>query len=203
MIAGPYAAFVLLVTTLMLIPGPNVALIAANSLAHGARFGLVTVAGTSAAMVVQLTLTALSLSALIGAAAELFEWLRWFGVVYLVALGAASWRRPAADLAKTTAGAGALGAIFARGFVVSLTNPKTLLFYVALFPQFVDARAPAGPQIAVLAVTFLVIALVVDSGWALLAARLRAFLAMRGRLANRLAGSLLIGAALGLALARR
>ncbi len=203
MIAGHYAAFVLVVTTLMLIPGPNVALIAANSLAHGARFGLVTVAGTSAAMVVQLALTALSMSALIGGAARLFEMLRWFGVVYLVALGAASWRRPAADLAGTQAEAGALGAIFARGFVVSLTNPKTLLFYVAFFPQFVDARAPAAPQIAVLAVTFLVIALVVDSGWALLAARFRAFPAMRGRLANRLAGALLIGAALGLALARR
>src|SRR5580692_2954791 len=91
-----YAAFVAAATILMLIPGPNVALIVANSLAHGARFGLTTVAGTAAAMVVQLALTVLGLSTLLGELGNAFEWLRWIGVGYLVWLGVSAWRAPPA-----------------------------------------------------------------------------------------------------------
>ena len=74
-----YAAFVAAVTILMLIPGPNVALIVANSVARGARYGLLTVAGASAAMVVQLALTALGMTTLLGALAQGFAVLRWIG----------------------------------------------------------------------------------------------------------------------------
>ena len=198
-----YSAFVAAVVVLMLIPGPNVALIAANSIAHGARYGLMTVAGTSAAMVLQLALTGLGMTTLMGELARAFEILRWLGVAYLIWLGVTAWRRPAIDLTKTRPQAREKSAIFGRGFLVSLTNPKTLLFYAAFFPQFVDASAPAAPQIVLLAATFLVIAVVVDSGWALLAARVRDFLALNGRLRKRLTGGFFLGAALGLALARR
>jgi threonine/homoserine/homoserine lactone efflux protein len=200
---GLFSAFALAVTILMLIPGPNVALIAANSIAHGARYGLMTVAGTSSAMVLQLALTGLGMTALLGELAHAFEILRWLGVAYLVWLGVNAWRQPAVDLTKMRPQARQTNVIFGRGFLVSLTNPKTLLFYAAFFPQFIDAGAPAAPQMLVLAATFLVIAVVVDSGWALLAARFREFLALNGRLRNRLTGGLMMGAALGLALARR
>jgi threonine/homoserine/homoserine lactone efflux protein len=198
-----YAAFVAATAILMLIPGPNVALIAANSIAHGARYGLLTVAGTTAAMVVQLGLTALGMTALLGDLARALEVLRWVGVAYLLWLGINAWRAPAADLTKTAPQPRLPRAIFLRGFLVSLTNPKTLLFYAAFFPQFLDANAGLAPQIAMLAATFLAIALIVDSGWALLAARFRGLLAVNGRLRNRLTGGLLIGAGLGLALARK
>lgn len=198
-----YAAFVAAVTILMLIPGPNVALIVANSLAHGARYGLVTVAGTSAAMVVQLGLTALGMTAALDALAQGFEILRWLGVAYLVFLGLRVWRARPIALAHTPPDPAAARAMFLRGFLVSLTNPKTLLFYAAFLPQFVDASQSIGRQLAILSVTFVGLALVLDSGWALLAARLRAVLDVRGRWLNRLAGGLLMGAGLGLALARR
>ncbi len=198
-----YLAFVAAVTILMLIPGPNVALIVANSLAHGARFGLVTVAGTSAAMVVQLALTALGMTTLLGALAQGFEILRWLGVAYLVFLGVRAWRAPALDLKRARPEPRAARAIFLRGFLVSLTNPKTLLFYAAFLPQFLDVSANVGGQLAILSVTFVALALVLDGGWALLAARLRGVLAVNGRLRNRLTGSLLMGAGLGLALARK
>jgi len=198
-----YAAFVLATTILMLIPGPNVALIVANSLAHGARFGLTTVAGTTAAMVVQLALTGLGMTTLLGRLASAFEALRWLGVVYLLWLGLNAWRAPATDLTKTAPEPRSPRAIFARGFLVSLTNPKTLLFYTAFFPQFLTPGAAMVGQIAILATTFLVVAVVVDSGWALLAARFRGALGVNGRLRNRLTGGLLMGAGLGLALARR
>ena len=72
-----YFAFILASAILMLIPGPNVALIVANSVAHGYRYGLLTVAGTSSAMLIQLTLTGLGMSEMMGGLASVFEWLRW------------------------------------------------------------------------------------------------------------------------------
>jgi homoserine/homoserine lactone efflux protein len=198
-----YAAFVLAAAVLILIPGPNVALIVANSLAWGPRYGLLTVAGTSSAMVLQLALTALGMTALLGILAEWFEWLRWIGVAYLVWIGVQQWRAAPVDLTRTAPQPRSRREIFAHGFLISLTNPKTLLFYAAFFPQFVVAERDAGPQIAVLSLTFLAVAVLLDGAWAVLAARSRGALAMRGRLRNRLTGGLLIGAGLGLALARK
>jgi threonine/homoserine/homoserine lactone efflux protein len=198
-----YIAFVVATTVLMLIPGPNVALIVANSIAHGARYGLVTVAGTASAMVVQLALTGLGMTTLLGELARAFEVLRWIGVAYLLWLGFNAWRAPSTDLTRTAPQPRAVRGIFLRGFLVSLTNPKTLLFYTAFFPQFIDPRSAIAPQIAALAATFIVVALVVDSGWGLLAARFRGVLGVNGKLRNRLTGGLLMGAGVGLALARR
>ena len=85
---------------------------------------------------------------------------------------------------------------------MSLTNPKTLLFYGAFFPQFVAPGRAVGPQLWVLSLTFMAVALLVDTGWALAAGRARTVLAKRGRLRNRLSGGVLIGAGAALALAR-
>src|ERR687890_1160482 len=95
-----FFAFVLAVTILMLIPGPNVALIIANSVAYGARYGLLTVAGTSSAMLIQLSITAFGMTELLGMLGSWFEWLRWIGVAYLVYLGIGQWRAPAVDLTR-------------------------------------------------------------------------------------------------------
>jgi threonine/homoserine/homoserine lactone efflux protein len=198
-----YLAFVAATVVLMLIPGPNVALIVANSMAHGTRAGLTTVAGTSAAMVPQLALTVLGMSAALSVLATWFETLRWLGVLYLVYLGVKEWRAPAVDLLATKPEPKSPRAIFLRGFLVSLTNPKTLLFYGAFFPQFVSAGGDTSAQLALLAVTFLVLAVLLDGTWAVLAGRARPFLASRGQLRNRLSGTLLVTAALGLALARK
>lgn len=203
MSAELYLAFVAACVILIVIPGPNVALIVANSVAHGARYGLVTVAGTSSAVVVHLALTVLGASAVLGFLAASFDWLRWLGVAYLVWLGIAAWRAPAVDLAEVGPQARSMRLIFGRGLLVGLTNPKTLLFYGAFFPQFIVPGPGAPDQLLLLALTFLVIAVVLDGAWALLAARLRALLVTHVRLRNRLTGGLLVGAGVGLALARR
>ena len=195
-------AFIATVTVLMLMPGPNVALIVANSMAYGARYGLLTVAGTSSAMVVQLGLTAFGMTQLLGTLGVWFEWLRWIGVVYLIYLGVAQWRAPPVDLTRMRPEPRSARAIYLRAFLVSLTNPKTLLFYGAFFPQFVVLTRTVGAQVAVLSVTFLGIALLVDGAWALVAGRARGLLATRGRLRNRVSGGMLIGAGAALALAR-
>jgi threonine/homoserine/homoserine lactone efflux protein len=198
-----YLAFVAASAILILIPGPNVALIVANSVAHGTRFGLLTVAGTSSAVVVHLALTVLGAAAILNFLAASFDGLRWAGVVYLVWLGVRAWRAPPVDLASTEAQARSVRLIYGRGFLVGLTNPKTLLFYGAFLPQFIAPGPAAADQLLLLAATFLVVATVLDGAWAILAGRLRALLATHARLRNRLTGGLLVGAGLGLALARR
>jgi len=196
-------AFILACALLCLIPGPNVALIVSNSVAYGPRYGLLTVAGTSAAMVPQLLLSAFGMTAVLDGIAEWLWWLRWVGVIYLVGLGIQHWRSPPTDLTLTGAQSRSVRRILPRAFLVSGTNPKTLLFYGAFFPQFVDAGRPLGVQIAVLSITFLLVAVLVDGMWAILAGRVRRFLALHGRLRNRLTGGVLIGAGLGLAAANR
>jgi len=198
-----YLAFVLASTLLILIPGPNVALIVANSVARGTRVGLLTVAGTSSAILVQVTLTVLGLTAMLSELSVWFEWIRWIGVAYLLFLGIRQWRTPPVDLLRAAPQRRSAGAIALRGFVVSITNPKTLLFYGAFFPQFIDPHRPIGPQVVLLGVTSFVLGAVLDSGWALTAGRARRLLAARPRLRNRLSGGCLIGAGVGLALAHR
>lgn len=200
---GLYAAFVLATAVLIMIPGPNVALIVANSVAYGTRYGLLTVAGTASAMVPQLVLTALGMTALLGGVGAWMEWLRWAGVAYLVVLGVRQWRARALDLTRVAAQPRSRRGIYLRGLVVSLTNPKTLFFYGAFFPQFVAADRPALPQLLVLCATFLAVAILLDGAWAVLAGRARPLLAAHGRLRNRLSGGLLVGAGVGLALAHR
>ena len=194
-----YLAFVLASTLLIVVPGPNVTLIVGNSLAHGARPALVTVAGTQVGQMVQLAVVAAGTASLLSLVAAAFEWLRWAGVAYLIWLGVQRWRAAAA------AGAGpppfSPRALFWQGFVVAATNPKTLLFYAAFLPQFVDPAGAAGLQLAVMSVTFLAIASVLDSSYALLAGRGRRWLSTR--LADRVTGALLVGAGVWLALARR
>lgn len=194
-----YLAFIAAVAMLMLIPGPNVALITSASIAHGTRAGLLTVLGTSCAMIPQLALTALGMTALLALMAQLFDILRWLGVVYLFYLG---WRSWSATSDRLNVGPTHPKQLLLRGFLVSFSNPKTLLFYGAFLPQFIAPDRPVGPQLALLSATFLVLALGIDSGWALLAGRSRHLLLRRGRLRQRLTGGLLMTAAIGLALAR-
>jgi len=198
-----YLAFVTASAVLILIPGPNVALIVTNSVAHGTRFGLMTVVGTSSAVVVQLGLTVAGATAALDVLAASFDWLRWAGAAYLVWLGIAAWRAPAVDLARIAPQARSLRRIYLRGLLVGLTNPKTLLFYGAFLPQFITPDGDVPRQLLLLAATFLVVAVLLDGLWALMAGRLRAVLTTHTRWRNRLTGGLLMGAGLGLALARR
>jgi homoserine/homoserine lactone efflux protein len=197
-----YFTFMAAAVVLILIPGPNVALIVANSVAYGRRYGLLTVAGTSSAMFIQLALTVFGMTTLLSVMAGWFEWLRWIGVAYLVYLGVKAWCAPRIDPTKAEPQPHSALTVYLRGFLVSLTNPKTLLFFGAFLPQFVNPNAELMGQLALLSATFLVIAILFDGTWALTANRFRRLLAINGTLRNRLTGGLLVSAGLGLALAR-
>ena len=198
-----YLAFVFASTVLLLIPGPNVALIASTSIAHGPRAGLMTVVGTSCAMVLQLAMSVAGITALLTISASWFSALRWIGVLYLLYLGIRAWRAASLDWTAASPAKPAMFAIFWRGVLISLTTPKTLLFFGAFLPEFVSPSSPLLPQLLILSASFLALAVILDGAWAVLAGRLPPILGGKGRLRNRLQGGLLIGAAAGLALARK
>lgn len=198
-----YLAFALATAILILIPGPIVALIVSNSVAYGTRYGLLTILGSGLAMVLHMVVIVVGMSAALGALGHWFEVLRWAGVAYLVYLGIQAWRAPAVDLTQVRAQPKSSREIAFRGFLVALSNPKTLAFYGAFFPQFISPELPAGPQLAVLCITFVVIGVGIDSLWALMAGRLRRLLAVHGQWRNRITGGLLIGAGAGLAMVRK
>lgn len=166
-----YISFVLASVGLILVPGPNVLVIVSTSAAHGRTRGLQTVAGTATAMSIQLIIAALGTAWLIRLLADGLYILKWTGVVYLVYLGLLHIKqayRPQRTTVTLTASNS-----FARGFLVSLTNPKTILFFAAFLPQFVASGDGYFQQICLLSVIFLLLATLFDSCYALLAARLQ------------------------------
>ncbi len=199
-----YLAFVAASALLILTPGPMVAYTVGTTLSRGLRHGLVAVAGSMLASAIQLGVVAVGLAALLSSAGEAFFWLKWIGVAYLAYLGIRALRQPADDLdPEASASTVSERRTFIEAFFVNLTNPKGLLFHGAFLPLFISPDAPIGPQLFLLAVTFLMIGGALDSLWAMTASRSRPFLARAGRWRNRVTGGVLLTAAAGLALARK
>jgi threonine/homoserine/homoserine lactone efflux protein len=194
-------ALVVATIVLVMIPGPNVALIVANSIRHGLRLGIITAAGTTAGIGLQLFLVVVGMATLIEAAASTLLWIKWAGVAYLVYLGIRTWREPADDLGQVAAQGGT--GLFWRAVFVAVINPKTLLFNAAFLPQFVAAEADVTAQLVVVTAVYLAVIVVGDALWAMFAAGARRWLRSFGAIRNRVTGVFLVGAGVGLALSRR
>lgn len=191
------AVLVIATCVLVLIPGPNVALIVANSLRYGFRMGVMTVLGTTVGVAMQLILVVAGLAAVIELAADVLIWIRWAGVFYLIWLGVRTWRESATDLEEVVAAP----ALFWRGCMLAAVNPKTLLFNAAFIPQF--AGNGSGAHFALVAAIFLGVLFLGDVAWALFASSAKKFLGCLAHLRNRITGVFLTAAGVGLALARR
>lgn len=198
-----YLAFVAATALLVLTPGPMVAYLVATTLSHGLRHGLMALIGSAAASALQLAVVVAGLSLILTAAGEAFFWIKWIGVAYLVYLGVKALREPADELKPAAAVQRSGRRTVAEAFLVNLTNPKALLFHGAFLPLFISPSAPAAPQLIVLAITFVVVAALLDGCWAIFAARLKPALARIGRWRHRITGGVLLGAAAGLALVRK
>ena len=197
-------AFAAATALIIIIPGPVVTLVLANSIAYGTRPALLTVVGAGTAATLQLAVIGFGMASLIALLSEWFQWVRWAGVAYLIWLGIQAWRNGRADPSLPQAAA-SHSRLYLQGFIVAATNPKTLLFYAAFLPQFVDPTGAVGAQMAVLCAVFLCIALTFDSSYALLAGRLRPLMLTRrgARWRGRVTGMLLIGTGLWLAMTRK
>src|SRR5579863_5114635 len=195
-----FAGFLLMTLVLVVIPGPIVTLVICTGGTRGVRAALITVAGTSSGNALLLSAIALGLDWVLGHAVYLFEGLRWCGVIYLIWLGLRAWRsagRPAA--------VGNSQLHFWRGFLVALSNPKTIAFFTAFLPQFVDPTRPAARQLALMCAVSVLLASLSDSCWAIAAGLGRAwFVSAQGaRLLGRASALTLLGGGLWLSLARR
>ena len=144
-----YLGFIAATIILCVIPGPVVTWLVACGIAQGPRAALTGLAGTTAALSTHMVLTVLGLAPLLAALGPWAEALKMVGAAYLVFLGVQAFRAHYADPDLPDARrAHANGAtLFRRGYLISVTNPKTLAFYAAFFPQFIDHAAPAGPQL--------------------------------------------------------
>jgi homoserine/homoserine lactone efflux protein len=196
-----FAGFLVITIVLILVPGPIVTLLVSTSATKGMRAGLVTAAGTSTGNALLLLLIALGLDWVLGHAIYLFELLRWLGAAYLVWLGIQAWRR-AGWPDQLPLGNRVL---FSRGFLVAISNPKTIAFFTAFLPQFVDPTRPAARQLVVMCVVSVLLAAVGDSCWVIASGLGRAWFmkSSRAKLLGRASGVTLIGGGLWLSLARR
>nr|WP_257099073.1 LysE family translocator [Pseudovibrio flavus] len=177
----------------MITPGPNMILIIGQSLSHGFSAGLLTVVGATIAQLLQIIVVTLGLGWVVQQAPLVFEAIRYGGAAYLLYLGITALLKKQSIQKPALSGS----RHFAGGFLVGLSNPKTLIFLAALFPQFMTTSLPAEPQLTILAVTYLALAFCIDSVMALASASARS-LAEDGQTAHilqKISGVVLIAAA--------
>ena len=203
-----WLAFAAASAILLAIPGPTILIVVSYALGHGRRAALSTVAGVALGDFTAMTCSMLGLGALLATSAVLFTALKWLGAAYLVWLGIKLWRAPptlgaAAAEGEAGTGTGTAAApelrpwrMFGHAYVVTALNPKSLVFFVAFLPQFLDLSAPLAPQMIVLEATFVTLAALNALAYALAASAARTQIRRPAvqRAVNRVGGSLLIGA---------
>lgn len=201
---GILTAFVAACIFLAVTPGPNMSLIIANTTAHGLGGGLWTLAGSTTGLAILVAIAALGMTSVMVLMADWFDVIRWLGAAYLVYLGARQLRAAFRGGSEVAARPPNSGSLYLNGLLVSLSNPKVLLFLGAFLPQFVDPAFAPGPQLGVLAVVFVATLMAVDVTYTLLLARARrAFTARHTRVLDGLAGGLLLVGGALLATLRR
>jgi threonine/homoserine/homoserine lactone efflux protein len=196
-----FLAYCLAAVAIIIVPGPTVTMIVANSLRHGSRAGMLNVAGTQAGLLIWLAIAVLGLAAAIQAMGIWFDVVRIAGAAYLVWLGIGLWR--SGGELRTAERARPHGSFFLQGLWVILSNPKMLLVFGALIPQFIAPERDFASQLIFLVVVFMVLAAIFDGTYALLAGSAGAWLSRaRIKLVERISGSCLIAGGLWLAFRR-
>ncbi|MGB0681649.1 MAG: LysE family translocator [Magnetovibrionaceae bacterium] len=206
-----WIAFALTSMAVLAIPGPTVLLVVSYAMGKGRGSGLYTVPGVALGDLTAMTVSLAGAGAVLAASADLFTLLKLVGAAYLVYLGIKLWRSdptamtakaedlPPAD--KRAAG----GRMFWNAYVVTALNPKSIVFFVAFVPQFMDPGYPWLPQAAILEVTFVLFAAINVGLWAWAAGAMRDRFSRPESLkrVNRIGGLFLIGAGVLTAIARR
>ena len=194
-----WLVFVAASAVLLAIPGPTVLLVVSYALGHGRKTALATVSGVALGDLVAMTASILGVGALLASSSEAFAILRWIGGAYLIFLGIRLWRAPIVDgpLAdndnlpeeKTFR-------ILGHSFLVTALNPKSIVFFVAFLPQFIDHGRPFFPQMIILEASFITLAIVNSLVYALVADKARGLIRRRfvQKAVNRTGGTLLIAA---------
>ena len=204
---GLWLAFAAASAVLVAIPGPTVLLVVGFALGEGRRSVRATAPGVALGDLIATSVSLAGMGAVLATSAMLYTGVKWAGAAYLVWLGVKMWRgangaEPGAAMARRAQG---LSRMFRQAFLVTLLNPKGLVFFVAFAPQFIDPAQAYAPQAAILVLTFTMIGAVNAVLWGLAAGEMRARLATPGVMAwmARIGGGGLVGAGALTALSQR
>jgi len=205
---GHVTAFALTALVIILIPGPSVMFVVARALAYGRKAAALTVLGNTLGEYLQVIAVAFGIGALAERSVAVLTGLKFFGAAYLVYLGVKTIRDRRSLLTMLQpAETPSQRRFLLQGFIVGATNPKTVVFLVAILPLFVDrADRSLSDQILVLGLVFSVIALVCDNAWGLFAGTIRAWFAKspkRIELIGGIGGMAIIAVGVRLALTGR
>lgn len=189
-------AFTIASALLIMIPGPSVMFTVSRAMVLGRRAALLNVVGNASGVAVQIVAVAAGLGAIVAESATVYSVVKWVGAIYIVFLGVQAIRhRTGQEPDAGTAGLDVRATVrptrvLPEGFVVGLTNPKTIVFLLAMLPQFVARDAGAVPaQMLVLGAVFVVLALAMDSLWALGAGAARDWFARSPQRMGRLSAA--------------
>lgn len=187
-------AFLAASIVLLLIPGPTVLLVVSYALTQGRKVAVTMAAGVACGDFTAMTLSLAGLGALLLTSATFFTVLKWIGAAYLVYLGVRLWRAKPA-LPDVAAAVPRTRGIFVHAFTVTALNPKSIAFFVAFVPQFIDHARPLLPQFAIVEATFVVLAAINALAYALAADKLRNRIRRPGVLTwmNRAGATCLVG----------
>ncbi len=192
-----WLAYIIAAEIILVIPGPTIILVVSQAITHGRRSVAPLVAGVTCGDATAMVCSLLGLGTIMSASATAFTLTKWVGAVYLIYLGIKTWRaRPENEGWDETGTAGSNGPLFKSAYIVTALNPKSIAFFVAFLPQFVDPQGAHFTQLLVLGITFLVLALLNAAIYAIFAGTLRDTLKRprARRWFNRCGGSALIGA---------
>ena len=200
-----YLLFILMATLTILSPGPGVLKSVTNSLNYGFKRAFIGVIGLSTGTFCVAVLSATSLGALLAASDTAFTVIKYFGAAYLIYMGIKLWRAPAFEFKDAAKEAISNKKLFAECFIFQLSNPKALVFFLSVFPQFIEHDRSYLGQFAVLVLTFCLLLVLVHSIYALFAHKAKSWFtsAHGGRWANRVGGTAFIGFGLLLANAKK
>jgi threonine/homoserine/homoserine lactone efflux protein len=191
-----WLAFAAATTVLLVIPGPTILLVISYALGQGMRTALPVAVGVALGDFTAMTLSMLGLGALLATSSLLFTALKWIGAAYLVWLGIQLWRAGGTLEATPRSDRAAPARMLGHAWLVTALNPKSLTFFVAFLPQFIDQHGDFWGQMLVFESTFVVLAFANAIGYGMIASRARGLVRSARAIGifNRLGGSLLIGA---------
>ncbi len=190
-----YLAFVVTTVIALVVPGPTILLVVSYALARGRNLTLALVSGVILGDLIAMSVTLAGLGIVLAASASAFTMMKWAGALYLAWMGIGMIRKAGTATAELQAvGQRGSGTAFRDGFIVTLLNPKSIGFFIAFVPQFIDSANPVVPQFLIMIVTFVGLGGINVLAYALLAARLRDKVTRPGALAwlQRAGGGVLI-----------
>lgn len=200
-----WLAWLLTTSILSLSPGSGAINTMSTGISHGYRGAVASIAGLQVGLASQIVLVGIGLGALFSQSVLAFEVLKWAGAAYLIWLGIQQWRSAGAIDLQAVAKAMPRRKLFKRAVLVNLTNPKSIVFLAALFPQFIIPHQPQAMQYLVLGVTTVVVDIIVMTGYATLAKHIAVWIKgpKQMKLLNRLFGGMFMAVGALLACARR